>query len=203
MRWACGTEGGTTVEEKTKQEPNWFVRSLGFVVKLEERYSKAAMTAALLAVLVPLEFLLINANGYLTDLRKDLTAPPTVPPPLEIAVKTASISFPDRQEGPFGEVSVASEPLLVLALVKAGERERSVVCGYASTDERDLQRAGRSGSLQASAGVHYGFKTDAPVTSISMFVAAEEFWLVDYCDGEDPLSFKPSVYTEKLSVSLK
>ena len=114
-----------------------------------------------------------------------------------------SIGFTDRKKGVFGEVTPASKSLLVLALVKAGERERSVVCGYAAANERDLLREDRSGSLQASAGVHYGFKTDAPVASISMFVAGGAFWLVDYCDGEDPLSFRPSVYTVKVSVSLK
>ena len=54
---------------RTKEEKrNWFVWFFDLVAKLEERHSKTVMAVALLAVLTPLEIILINANGYVTEL---------------------------------------------------------------------------------------------------------------------------------------
>ena len=143
----------------------------------------------------------LEARGDLAKGSKPSEFPPAPTPPTQPQVP--AILLTDRTAAEFNKITPAYEPVFVTALVNAGMMDRSVVCAYASKNKADLRKKDRNPRLRASTAVHYGFETDNQEGSLSMLVQQGEFWLVDHCDNEDPLSSRPSVYTQKIEVSLK
>ena len=80
------------------------------------------------------------------------------------------------------------------------DKEHGVVCGYVGPDRATQD------DRRAVAAIHYGFKTNNPVSTLSMLVAEGQFWRVDYCVDDAPSKIKqiPQVraYTIMVDVSL-
>ena len=101
----------------------------------------------------------------------------------------------------FGVITPVFSATFVQVTVKAAERERSVVCGYVSSSRAELENRDENTPVRSAASAHYGFETDAPVSSLSMLAKAGEFWLVDYCVGEDPLTVAPSIHVQSIHLT--
>ena len=136
-----------------------FFRFVKVIFLFTDQQSKWVM-GALLALVGVAETVLLSAGEYLKQLRTSLAvASERTESDDGTGSMVAAITFGDGGPMPFGDVTQAHEAAFVTALVKAGERERSVVCGYASANAGDLRKPDWEGNLRAAAAVHYGSRT--------------------------------------------
>ena len=100
-----------------------------------------------------------------------------------------------------GKIIQASSPTLVNATMTAGKKEYTVLCGYVSDSRQELETRNAGTLVRTGASVHYGFETDAPVSSLSMIVEQGRFWTVDYCQDAKPLQATPQVFFHEIRLA--
>lgn len=100
-----------------------------------------------------------------------------------------------------GQIMQAVSPTFVNATMRASKKEYTVLCGYVSDSRKELETRSAVTPVRAGASAHYGFETDAPVSSLSMLVEQGRFWMVDYCPNEKRLRATPEVFFNEIRLA--
>lgn len=116
-------------------------------------------------------------------------------------LKNMRTSITEGARTGLGQIMKASSPTIVNAPLRAGTKEHTVLCGYVSDSRKELETKNAVTSVRAGASVHYGFETDAPVSSLSMIVEQGRLWMVDYCPDAEPLQATPEVFFHEIRLA--